>query len=169
MFPIVLDTKTTRFILIGNGPLIEKRRAQLAEYGAEQINSFPSMPDIEELKKAQIVYVADIPEPEAEKIVATCRKIGVLVNVEDVIHLCDFHTPSIIKRGDLLFSVSTGGKSPGLAKRLREYLSHIFGPEWNERLDDLAQKRAQWRAEGLDLKKVAANTDEYIEKKKWLA
>ncbi|HBR68532.1 MAG TPA: siroheme synthase, partial [Rhodospirillaceae bacterium] len=62
-----------------------------------------------------------------------------------------------------------GGKSPGLAKRLRKYLGDIFGPEWNERLEDLAQKRLQWRAEGLDLKKVAANTDEYIEKKKWLA
>ncbi|HBR68531.1 MAG TPA: siroheme synthase, partial [Rhodospirillaceae bacterium] len=129
MFPIVLDTKTIHFILIGNGPLIEKRRAQLAEYGAVHLKLFHSMPEIEELKKAHIVYVADLPLPQAEEIAAACRDLGVLVNVEDVMHLCDFHTPSVIRRGDLLLSVSTGGKSPGLAKRLREYLSHLFGPE----------------------------------------
>ena len=40
---------------------------------------------------------------------ARCRALGRLVNVEDVKPLCDFHTPSQVRRGDLLLSISTGG------------------------------------------------------------
>ncbi|GJL85303.1 MAG: hypothetical protein DHS20C02_10780 [Micavibrio sp.] len=168
MFSIVLDTKQVRFILIGNGPLIAKRRDQLIESGTMHVKTFSSVPSEEELKQAHIVYVADLPESEAEEIAKTCRDLGILVNVEDVINLCDFHTPSMIKRGDLLLSISTGGKSPGLAKRLCKHLGHEFGSEWGERLETLAQKRLAWRGEGLSLKQVAANTDEYIKNEKWL-
>ena len=57
------------------------------------------------------------PRPRRSR--ARARAGGVLVNVEDVIGWCDFHNPSIVRRGDLLLTVSTGGQSPGLAARIR--------------------------------------------------
>ncbi len=69
-----------------------------------------------------------------------------LVNVEDVLPLCDFHVPAIVRQGDLLLTASTGGTAPGLARALREHLAESFGPEWRERLADLAQERARFAA-----------------------
>ena len=74
--------------------------------------------------------------------------LGVLVNVEDVLPLCDFHVPAIVRRGDLLLTASTGGQAPGLARPLRESLAEQFGPEWTGRLKDLGLARAKWRAAG---------------------
>jgi len=76
------------------------------------------------------------------------REQGILVNVEDVPELCDFHVPATIRRGDLLLTVSTGGKAPGLAKLIREWLEKKLGLEWSDRLHELAQARARWRGEG---------------------
>ncbi len=61
-----------------------------------------------------------------------------LVNVEDVLPLCDFHVPAVVRRGDLLLTASTGGAAPGLARALREWLAQNFGPEWTDRLKDIS-------------------------------
>lgn len=168
MFPIILDTTKTRIVLIGNGPHADRRRTQLAEANTHDFRTFKTRPDDPELKRAHIVYVVDMPEGEAALIAAQCREYGTLVNVEDVPDLCDFHTPAIVRRGDLLLSVSTGGKSPGLAQKIRAQLETLFGAEWAQRLDILAEKRMQWRAEGQSMDMVAANTGDYIEKERWL-
>ena len=66
----------------------------------------------------------------ARELAARARRLKVLVNVEDVLPLCDFHVPAIVRRGELLLTASTGGQVPGLARRLREALAEQFGPEW---------------------------------------
>ncbi|WP_245690451.1 precorrin-2 dehydrogenase/sirohydrochlorin ferrochelatase family protein [Sporolituus thermophilus] len=58
------------------------------------------------------------------------RAKGALVNVADAPELCDFTVPSQIVRGDLVITVSTGGKSPALARRLRQELEARYGPEY---------------------------------------
>ena len=52
----------------------------------------------------------------------------------------------MVRRGDLLLTVSTGAKSPGLAARIRARLEVEYGPEWDDHLEHLARKRAAWRA-----------------------
>ncbi len=171
MFPIVLDTEKVRFILIGSGKPAENRLQKLRESGAAHITLFSggqNLPGIDDIKKAHIVYVTGLPGEEAEKIAQLCRRAGVLVNVEDTPPLCDFHTPSIVRRGDLVLSVSTGGKSPGLAKRLHGYLEDLFEPDWDKRLEILAGKRKRWRDEQYDMKAVAQKTKNFIDEKKWL-
>jgi siroheme synthase-like protein len=68
---------------------------------------------------------------------------GVLVNVMDDVEHCDFAAPAVVRRGDLLIAISTGGRSPALARRLREELEARFGDEWAVALDLLAEVRGE--------------------------
>ncbi|MCX5882761.1 MAG: bifunctional precorrin-2 dehydrogenase/sirohydrochlorin ferrochelatase [Deltaproteobacteria bacterium] len=60
------------------------------------------------------------------------RKQGKLCNIADQPDLCNFILPSIIERGDLIIAISTSGKSPAFARRLRKQLEAQFGPEYAE-------------------------------------
>ena len=62
------------------------------------------------------------------------QKLGKLCNIADQPELCNFILPSVIDRGDLIIAVSTSGKSPALAKKLRKQLEAQFGPEYAELL-----------------------------------
>ena len=55
--------------------------------------------------------------------------------------------PSQISHGDLLLTISTGGKSPALAKRLREELQERYGPEYGTYLELVAEARAQIKSQ----------------------
>jgi precorrin-2 dehydrogenase / sirohydrochlorin ferrochelatase len=58
------------------------------------------------------------------------RKQGKLCNIADQPDLCNFILPSIIERGDLIIAISTSGKSPAVASRLRKQIEAQFGPEY---------------------------------------
>jgi precorrin-2 dehydrogenase/sirohydrochlorin ferrochelatase len=88
--------------------------------------------------------------------------------VEDVTPFCDFHNPAQVRRGDLLLTVSTGGRSPGLAARIRSELARAFGPEWAERLNAIAARRAVWRRPGRSLDELARLTNATIDANGWL-
>jgi precorrin-2 dehydrogenase/sirohydrochlorin ferrochelatase len=92
----------------------------------------------------------------------------VLVNVEDVLPLCDFHVPAVVRRGELLLTASTGGTVPGLARALREWLAQSFGPEWSGRLKDLSAARARWRSDGLTMAQVSAKVRDLVAERGWL-
>ena len=55
---------------------------------------------------------------------------GIPVNIVDDPARCDFILPAIVRQGDLSIAISTGGKSPALAKQIREDLETKFGPEY---------------------------------------
>jgi precorrin-2 dehydrogenase / sirohydrochlorin ferrochelatase len=57
---------------------------------------------------------------------------GKLCNIADQPDLCNFILPSVIDRGDLIIAISTSGKSPAFARRLRKQLEAQFGPEYAE-------------------------------------
>lgn len=80
-----------------------------------------------------------------KKIAEEGSKVGALVNVVDAPELGNFTVPSQVVHGDLLFTVSTGGKSPALAKRLREELAERYGPEYGIYLDLVAKARVQMK------------------------
>src|SRR4029453_611993 len=68
---------------------------------------------------------------------------GVLVNVMDDVPNCDFAAPAIVRRGDLVVAIGTGGRAPALASRLRAELSERFGPGWTELVDVVGRVRAE--------------------------
>jgi precorrin-2 dehydrogenase/sirohydrochlorin ferrochelatase len=186
MLPIILDPKRVRVALAGRSETFARRLEWLLVGGAERLTVFTDQPTPElekrlggsltsrlpepaDLATAQVVWLTGLPEAEAGELAEAARSLGVLVNVEDVTDGCDFHTPALVRRGDLLLTVSTAGKSPGLAARVRARLEAEYGPEWDERLDHLARKRAAWRMRPRALEELAALTDAVIGAKGWLA
>ena len=192
MFPVVLNPEYVNLVLIGNEFLTQKRLVGLRDANiAKNLTIYAPapchcmnelihemkvlgttihsrLPRKRELNKAHIVYIVDIDETKAKTLADHCRKRSILVNIEDVIPYCDFHTPSIVRRGDLLFSISTNGKSPGLGIEIKKYISKKFPAEWAERLEILAEKRQKWRSDGLPTRTVLKNTIEVIKKEGWL-
>lgn len=127
------------------------------------------LPDAGDLEALRLLYVAGLSEAEARPLAEAARDARVLVNVEDVTELCDFHVPSVVRRGDLLLTASTGGKSPALARRLRRELEARFPPEWAARLEAVARERNRMRAEGFGMEAVARETEALIDRRGWLA
>jgi precorrin-2 dehydrogenase / sirohydrochlorin ferrochelatase len=185
MIPIVVDPKQSAMALIGRGEAAERRLELLLAGGADQIAVFsdaPSarleelaahrlrrrLPSAAELARFALLWIADLPLAEAAPLARAARAGGCLVNVEDVIAFCDFHNPSQVRRGDLLLTVSTAGKSPGLAARIRAELARAFGPEWAGRLERIGAKRTAWRRERHSLRELARLTNATIDANGWL-
>jgi precorrin-2 dehydrogenase/sirohydrochlorin ferrochelatase len=185
MIPIVLDPDMTRMALIGRGEVACSRLTWLEQGGVEDIAIYsdnPSLgleqavgsrlrrrlPDAAELAGFQVVWIADLPVDLALPLAADIRRNGGLVNVEDVKSGCDFHNPALVRRGDLLLTVSTNGKSPGLAARIRRQLATTFGPEWGDRLAHIGRKRNAWKRRERSLEDLATLTDATIDAKGWL-
>jgi precorrin-2 dehydrogenase/sirohydrochlorin ferrochelatase len=167
MLPLVLNSVNLKVGLAGQGVERDRRAALLAEAGVEARLLPETVPD-DVLASLRVLFVAGLPEGEARDLATRARTQGVLVNVEDVLPLCDFHVPAIVRRGDLLLTVSTGGQVPGLARVLRECLADQFGPEWTVRLKELGLARARWRSEGLTPREVSHNVRELIARMGWL-
>lgn len=166
MLPLVLDPHHIRAGLLGRGAGRDRRAALLADSGVNAV-LLPERPSDMALKPLTVLFVAGLEEGAARDLAARARALGVLVNVEDKPGLCDFHVPARVRRGDLLFTVSTGGRAPGLARVLREWLAGHFGPEWMGHMDDLARARARWRADGLSSDRVLGNVREQLAQMGW--
>jgi siroheme synthase-like protein len=96
-----------------------------------------------DLDGAFLVVASSNDGNDRASIAAESRRRGVLVNVMDDVPNCDWAAPSVIRRGDLVLAISTGGRSPALAKRLRLELSELFGPEWTEVVEVLGRLREE--------------------------
>jgi len=82
-------------------------------------------------------------QEERDRISREARARGVLVNMLDDIPNCDWAMPSIVRRGELVLAISSGGASPALTKKLRVALQDRFGEEWAEVLVVLRQVREE--------------------------
>ena len=167
MLPLVLNPTSIKAGLAGQGAARDRRAALLADAGVE-VRLLPETVSDGALKGLQLLFVAGLPEGEARELAGRARALGVLVNVEDVLPLCDFHVPAIVRRGELLLTASTGGQVPGLARALREHLADEFGPEWTVRLKELGAARAKWRSQGLSPPEVSRQVRELIVRMGWL-
>ena len=185
MFPILLDLAKLRVALVGNGPAAVKRLALLDVDEARHVTVFADAPSPElataagarlchaapsaaDLAGMHIVFAADLDECRAAALAATVRALGILFHAEDRPALGNVHAPAQMRRGDLLLTVSTNGRSPGLARRLKRFLEGIFGAEWQERLDALTALRQNWREAGALPAEIARWTEEWVDRHHWL-
>jgi precorrin-2 dehydrogenase/sirohydrochlorin ferrochelatase len=84
----------------------------------------------DDLDGAYLVFAATNSSAAQEAVCRDARAAGVLLNVADGPELCDFQTPSVVRRGDLTLSVATNGRSPAVAAMVRRRLERDFGDEY---------------------------------------
>jgi precorrin-2 dehydrogenase / sirohydrochlorin ferrochelatase len=185
MIPVSLDPHTLRVALAGHGPAALRRWQLLLAGGAEHALCFcdeaddalteaagprlrHGLPDDTSLATLDVLWVVGVPDEAAAALAVRARAQKVLVNVEDRREHCSFHNSAELRRGALLLTVSTGGRSPGLAQSIRGQLAREFGPEWGERLEAIGRKRDVWRQEGHSLPALAAMTRDLVKQNGWL-
>ena len=182
MLALSLDLTRLNLVLIGKGEACLRRLRLLREAGARSVTVFSAAPSPglarqagqqlrrhwpkrDELRGAQLVFIADIPEPQRTALAGLARSVGAIVHVEDAPALTDSHAPAVLRRGALTIAVSTDGKAPGLSVELRDFLAELIGPEWRGRVEQIAARRREWRAFGVDhaeLRRLtAAQMDRY--------
>lgn len=185
MMPMMLDLSAMRVVLTGNGPAAVKRLQLLDQAGAAKVTVFADdpieelvklargrlvrrLPKLADLEGARLLLVADIAESRKGRLATLARRHGLLVNVEDRPKYCDFHVPSVVRRGDLTLTVSTNGRAPGLSRKIRRWLEEWFGPEWAGRLEEVSRQRREWRVDGENMDGVTRRIEQMVDEKGWL-
>ncbi|WP_405606462.1 bifunctional precorrin-2 dehydrogenase/sirohydrochlorin ferrochelatase [Polaribacter sp. Asnod1-A03] len=87
-----------------------------------------------------VVATTDIPKVN-EKVYKHCRKRSILVNVADNPPFCDFYMGGIVTKGNVKVAISTNGKSPTTAKRLRQFFEEVIP----DNIDDLVKNLNEFR------------------------
>ncbi len=132
--------------MIGGGRVAERKVRRLLECGARVSVLSPAMApglkamaekgkitfkdrkvNLRDLDGAYMVIAATTDRSMNAAVSSYCRKKNILINVVDSPEECNFILPSIIRRGDLTISISTGGISPALSKKIRQDLEKRFG------------------------------------------
>ncbi|MBP6387034.1 MAG: bifunctional precorrin-2 dehydrogenase/sirohydrochlorin ferrochelatase [Pseudarcicella sp.] len=90
--------------------------------------------------KDVVILTTDNPQLHVE-IKAVCKQRRLLCNVADTPDLCDFYLGSIVQKGDLKIGISTNGKSPTMAKRMKEFLNDIIPEDVQTLLENLREVR----------------------------
>jgi len=166
-YPLCLDVSGKRCVVVGGGNVAERKVRRLLACGAQveivgktltsalttwkrQGKLIHNKADYKEscLPGATLVIGATDNEDVNARIASDARSRGIPVNIVDKPALCDFILPSVVERGDLLLAVSTGGKSPALAAKLREDLEETFGPEYAVLVEILGKLRERVIAAG---------------------
>ena len=142
-YPVFLDLRGRRVVVIGGGAMGEEKVTRLLPYEAQVVVVSPDVTDevsklaqdgqVEwtrrlyrggDLEGAFIAIVADTSDDAVNQAVSEeARERNVPLNVADVTELCTWITPSVARRGEVIVATSTGGASPALARRFREILN----------------------------------------------
>lgn len=158
LFPAFLKLENLRVLLVGGGNVgLEKLTAILRSSPATAVTvvSLSFLPELRalaaghsgiqlvergwletDLDAADIVFAATDDPTLHRHIKAAARARRLLVNVADTPDLCDFYLSSVVQKGQLKIAISTNGKSPTVAKRVRALLEEALPEE----LDDILQQ-----------------------------
>jgi precorrin-2 dehydrogenase/sirohydrochlorin ferrochelatase len=168
-YPVLLELSGRRAVVIGSLALHEKKDVSLREAGADVEVFANGRWQPKDLDGAFVCVASSDDTAERDAIAAAARERGVLVNVMDDVPNCDFAAPAVVRRGDLVIAIGTGGRSPALARKVREDIQERYGKEWSEVLEiigavreetlealpDLGVRTVRWRR-ALDLDEAAA-------------
>lgn len=165
LFPVFLKLDKKRLLIVGGGNIaLEKLTALLNNSPgtniilvAPQIQnaikklaaSYRNVTLIEkeysdgDLITADIAIVAAGDRALSERVKKAAEQRNIFVNVADTPDLCDFYLGSIVSKGDLKIAISTNGKSPTLAKRLRQYFDKYIPEDILVSIDNLNRFRSR--------------------------
>jgi siroheme synthase-like protein len=145
-YPVSLEVAGRRCVVFGSGPMARARATALADAGAA-VDVIARPHEEGDLAGVFLAVAATGDAAETARIFAEAEREGVLLNaVDDPAH-CHFAVPAVLRRGDLVVTVSTGGRAPGYAGRLRDELGRAVGAEYGTLVDLIGDVRAELRAE----------------------
>jgi precorrin-2 dehydrogenase / sirohydrochlorin ferrochelatase len=169
-FPIFVEMKKRRCLVIGGGVVAERKIAGLLEVGAAVTVISPDVTEkIARWSREKLIQflarryqAGDLPGYELAFVATSdCevnaaafeegRECGVWVNSADDPAHCDFILPSVLRRGDLTVAVSSGGGSPALARTIREELEMYLSQEYEQLARLAAEARAEVHKRALDV------------------
>ena len=131
---VLRNSPATRVTLVGT-VISDEIKAFAADY--KQVVLLEKPFERSDLQGQQFVIAATDDAFVNRQIKALASARGILTNVADTPHLCDFYLSSIVQKGDLKIAISTNGKSPTIAKRLKETLHEMLPGELNEILQHM--------------------------------
>lgn len=160
-YSISVDLRNKNCLVIGGGNVALRKAQSLLDCGARvRLIGTDIIPEVKDLKKIYkyftctvkpygvqdlrsiFLVIAATDNTETNKRITTDTTIrGILINVVDKPRLCNFIVPSVLRRGDLSVSISTGGISPALARMVRLDLEKYFGNEYGDLLAILRSVR----------------------------
>jgi precorrin-2 dehydrogenase len=163
LFPVFLKMEELDTLLVGGGNVgLEKLIAIMRNSPSARVtvvagmireplkvfvSSLPTVTLVErnymrsDLAGKDLVILATDNSDLHERIRVQARKKNVLINVADTPGLCDFYLGSVVTKGNLKIGISTNGKSPTIAKRIREFLEESLPDETNALLDNMEEIR----------------------------
>jgi precorrin-2 dehydrogenase/sirohydrochlorin ferrochelatase len=166
-YPICLNITNKRCVIVGGGEVGARKAEGLIICGARVVVlSRKLSPPLQNMKRegridhveadyessylsGAFMVIGATDHAEVNKIIAAdARALGIMVNIADDPWRCDFTLPAVVRQGDLVIAVSTGGKSPALAGKLRAELEVSFGQEYATLLDIMGKVREERLARG---------------------
>jgi precorrin-2 dehydrogenase/sirohydrochlorin ferrochelatase len=105
---------------------------------------------VSDLEEVFLVIAATSSRQVNESVFRQAQLRNILCNVVDDPEFCDFYYPAVVRRGQLQLAISTGGRSPALAQRLRRELESEFGPKYAGWVEQLGKGREQLLASRLE-------------------
>jgi precorrin-2 dehydrogenase / sirohydrochlorin ferrochelatase len=161
-YPIFLDIRGKICVIVGGGEVAARKAERLLDCGAKVLVISPKLSqELAALKDKNLIshiafeYSDDLIDGAALIIGATddektnarisldAGSKGIPVNIVDDPQKCDFILPALVQRGDLAIAIGTGGKSPALARHLREELEAVYGSEYEILLNILGNLRGK--------------------------
>ncbi|OGH98848.1 MAG: hypothetical protein A2287_03250 [Candidatus Melainabacteria bacterium RIFOXYA12_FULL_32_12] len=178
-YPIMLNITDKNCIVIGGGNIACRKVKSLLEYSARvtvissnlcnelenlkyKIKWISRNYEIGDLTNAYLVFAATDNQEVNKQISEEANKKGIPVNIADIPELCDFIVPSKVEQGDLTIAISTNGKSPALAKKVRIELEEKYGSHYAEFLNIMSEVRQQSMQEIPDGEKREALYNELV-------
>ena len=168
LFPMFLKLTGRNCVVVGGGQLAETKVESLLHAGARVTVIAPEATgklsqlhqrgiirwnsrafDAGDLDGTWMAIAATSDDQTNEQVYRECERRGVLCNAVDQPERCHFYFPSVVQRGDLQIAISTNGKSPSLAQRLRKELEAQFGPEYQDWVRWLGEVRQSLMARRL--------------------
>ena len=166
-YPAFLSIEGRPCLVVGGGQIAERKVKGLLDAGARVTLVSPTVtPRLQRrIDKGQVEYfdrefqssdfdgmylliTATDDMPLNREIGIEGRKLGLVVNVVDDPDYCDFIAPSIVRRGEITFAISTAGASPALARWLRHQIEEQFPPSYAGLARVMAKVRIQVRGGG---------------------
>jgi len=148
-YPILVDLQGKKALVVGGGKVAQRKIETLLEHGATvQVVAKELTASLEELRRAGrieflgeefsetfvdgvfVVFAATDDTSLNRRVSRTAQQRSLLVNAVDQPADCNFIVPSVLSRGDLVIAVSTSGKSPAFARKVRVELEQSFGEEY---------------------------------------